>query len=127
MIAQKKLEVRQHSAKKAAGRKKKGLLLKVFSNKMACILLLASVVCFVLTVYVGAYARVTEEGYRKGELLANLKDLRIENEKLEVTLDNLRQPGRVAIFAQENGMLVGGKMVYLKPQVEPHLAQNAQD
>jgi hypothetical protein len=44
-----------------------------------------------------------------------------------VNLDNLRQPGRVAQFAQENGMLVGEKMVYLEPQVEPHLAQNAQD
>lgn len=126
-MAQKKLEVRQHSAKKSAGRKKKSLILRMFSNKMVGILLLASVICFVLTVYVGAYARVIEEGYHKGELLSQLRDLRIENEKLEVNLDNLRQPSRVAQFAQENGMLIGEKMVYLEAQVTPHLAQNAQD
>jgi hypothetical protein len=56
-----------------------------------------------------------------------LRDLRIENEKLEVTLDSRRQPSGVAVFAQENGMVVGSKMVYLKPAVAPHLAQNAQD
>ncbi len=127
MLAQKKLEVRQHSAKKAAERKKKSLILRIFANKMVGILLLASIICFVLTVYVGAYARVTEEGYHKGELLSQLRDLRIENEKLEVNLDNLRQPARVAQFAQENGMLAGEKMVYLDTQVESHLAQNAQD
>lgn len=99
----------------------------MLSNNMVGILLLASMVCFVLTVYVGAYARVTEDGYHKAELLTQLKELQVENEKLSVSLDNLRQPGRVAVFAQESGMRVGDKMVYLKPQTDSHLAQNAQD
>ena len=127
MLAQKKQAVRQYSGNRGSKRRKKNILLRMLANRMVGILLLASVVCFVLTVYVGAYARVTEEGYHKAELLAQLKELRVENEKLSVSVDNLRQPGRVAAFAQENGMLVGDKMVYLKPQTDSHLAQNAQD
>jgi hypothetical protein len=94
---------------------------------MAGSLLLAVVVCLVLTVYVGAYARVTEEGYRKSELLTRLGELRHENEKLAVTLDSLRQPSKVAGFAQENGMCIGDKMVYLKRVGESHLAQNTEE
>ncbi len=127
MLAQRKHEVRQHTVTRAPRRRKRSLILRLFSNKTLGILLLASAICSVLIVYVGAYARVTEEGYRKAELLSKLKELRVENEKLSVTVDRLRQPDRVAVFARENGMSVGNKMVYLKPEVESHLAQNAQD
>lgn len=124
MLALKKQDVKQYTASKTTKRRKVHLLRKLFANQMVGILLLAAVVCLLMTVYVGAYARVTEEGYRKSELVSRLDELQHENEKLAVTLDNLRQPGRVAAFAAENGMHVGDKMVYLKPEGEPHLAQN---
>jgi len=100
------------------------VLRKLLCNRMICILLLASVVCAVLTVYAGAYARVTEEGYRKGELLSHLRDLKVQNEELRVTLDALRQPDQVAEFALANGMHPGDRMAYLKPADEPRLARN---
>ncbi|MBP6964267.1 MAG: hypothetical protein KBC96_07670 [Armatimonadetes bacterium] len=127
MSAQKKRETRKTSSSRASGKGKPGLLGRFFCNKMVRVLLVASVICFGATMYVGAYARFTRDGYRKAELLAQLRDLNVENERLEVGLTGLRQPERVAAFAVQNGMSVGDRMVYLEQDVQPSLAQNAQE
>lgn len=127
MSAQKKRETRKTPSSKASVRRKPSLLGRLFCNKMIGILLAAVIVCSAFTVYVGAYARLTQEGYRKAELLSQLKELRVENERLEVSLDGLRQPDKVAAFAIQNEMCIGSRMVYLEQDEQPSLAKNSQD
>ncbi len=131
MLAQRRHEVRRYSVPRRprtarpAGRKKIGAFQKMLGNSMVCILVLAAAVCFMLTLYVGAYAKVTETGCRRGELQSRLRAVRSENEELRATLNALRQPDRVAEFGLAHGMQpAGDNMTYLKLADEPHVAQN---
>ncbi|HUV05206.1 MAG TPA: hypothetical protein VMX94_08875 [Armatimonadota bacterium] len=95
-------------------------------SRMACVLLLAVAVSFVLSVYVGAYARATENGYHKSDLLGCLRAVSIENESLRLNLDAIRKPDDIEGFALANGMVQGSKMAYLKSIREPRVARNVE-
>jgi len=85
---------------------------------MASILVLAAAVCFLLTVYVSAYARVAEEGYRKSDLLSYLRALKIENQELRVQRDVLRRPDRITELAAAAGMVPSQQMAYVRCPVQ---------
>jgi cell division protein FtsL len=94
---------------------------------MACVLLLAFTVLLVLGIYVSAYAKLTEIGYQKTQLLSDLRALKVENDALRMKLDELRQPDRIAMFAGENGMEQSAEMAYITPPAQVHLAENSED
>jgi hypothetical protein len=108
-------------AKKA---KRTTLLRSLLGNQMARVIVVALVVTCILSVYVSAYARATETGYHRGDLMAQLKSLRLENETLRLRLDQARQPDQIAQFATENGMEQSTKMVYLAPRENQNVARN---
>ncbi len=85
--------------------------------------MLAVAVSLVLSIYVSAYATATETGYHRGELLSQLKKLRIENEVLRLKLEQARQPDQIAAFALASEMEQGTKMMYLAPS-EQNIARN---
>lgn len=127
MIAQRKHEViRPVVSVRPRVRKARrtNLLRALMQNRMACVIMLAMAVSFVLSVYVSAYATATETGYHKGELMSQLKSLRLENEMLRLKLEETRQPDQIAAFAFANGMEQGTKMVYLAPNEQQNIARS---
>lgn len=85
--------------------------------------MLALAVSLLASIYVSAYATATETGYHRGELLSQLKKLRIENETLRLKLEQARQPDRIAAFALASEMEQGTKIMYLAPNTQ-NIAQN---
>ena len=125
MLAQSRYEVARPTAVLRPKRRRRvGLLRKLFRNRMLCVLLLALSALFVCSFYVGAYAKATETGYQRGELLSQLKTLRLENEQLRLKLEELRQPERIALFAVANGMEQGTRMTYVRAIEQPNIARN---
>ena len=124
MLAQRRLEVASPIACRPRRRKRSSLLRMLVRSRMACVLLLAIAVSFVLSVYVSAYARATENGYHKSDLLAHLRVVTVENESLRLKLDDLRKSDCIEKFAVENGMAQGSRIAYLKPAYQPRMAQN---
>ncbi|MDI6826948.1 MAG: hypothetical protein QME62_00530 [Armatimonadota bacterium] len=125
MLAQKRHEVRYEVAPRVIRRKRKGLVGLILGNRMLKILMVA-VACFsVLTVYVGAHAKVIKQGYEKAYLQSRLKALEIENQELRVQLDILRQPDRITKLAIANGMVPAQQMAYVQcPIRELWVAEN---
>ena len=124
MLAQKR-RARQTVVPRARRRKQHGLLRALLCNGMVCILVFAAAACVVLTVYVSAYAKVAEEGYRRSDMVARLAALKIENQELKVQLDILRRPDRITDIAIENGMLPGTEMAFLRcPKQDFWVAEN---
>ena len=107
-------------------RRRRSLLRMLVRSRMACVLLLAVAISFVLSVYVGAYARATENGYHKSELLGRLRAVTVENESLRLKLDGLRKPDDIEAFAVANGMAQGSKMAYLESTHQPRVARNVE-
>jgi len=126
MLAQRRHEVLLPIDRRPRGRRRKSLLRMLVRSRMACVLLLAVAVSFVLSVYVGAYARATENGYHKSDLLGCLRAVSIENESLRLNLDAIRKPDDIEGFALANGMVQGSKMAYLKSIREPRVARNVE-
>lgn len=125
MIVQRRYEAVRPAPVRARRRSKRVNLLRVLlCNRMVCVLLLALVVSSVLSVYVGAYATATETGYRRSDLVSQLKSLRLENEMLRLKLEQARQPSRIAEFALASGMEQSKDMVYLRTNEQPKIAQN---
>jgi hypothetical protein len=106
--------------------KRPNFLRALIHNRMACVVMLALAVSMVLSIYVSAYATATETGYHRGELVAQLKKLRIENEMLRLKLEEARQPDQIAAFAVASGMEQGTKMVYLAPNEQQNIARNVE-
>lgn len=124
MLAQNRLEFVRPLVSRPRKRKHVNILRALMHNQMACILLLAVAVLLLLIPYASAYARVTQKGYHKADLLSHLRNVRLESESLRLDLEALRQPDRIAQFAVANGMEQSSKMAYLRPTGEPRLAQN---
>lgn len=128
MIAQRRHEVMRPVTIRPRARKAKrpNFLRALIHNRMACVVMLALAVSMVLSIYVSAYATATETGYHRGELVAQLKKLRIENEMLRLKLEEARQPDQIAAFAVASGMEQGTKMVYLAPNEQQNIARNVE-
>ncbi len=126
MIAQKRQEVMRPVVVRPRARKAKrpNLLRAMIQNRMVCVIMLALAVSVMLSVYVTAYAKATETGYHRGDLITKLKDLRLENETLRLKLEQVRQPDEIAKYALANNMEQGTRMVYLAPNVEQKVARN---
>lgn len=126
MVAQSRRELMRPLARRRKRRTGTNLLRGLIRNQMACVLLLAVAVLLLLIPYASAYARVTQKGYHRAELLTRLRDMRLENESLRLRLEGLRQPERIAVFALANGMEHGESVAYLRPTNRPRLAQNTE-
>lgn len=98
-----------------------GILLK---HKMGSFLGLAAVTIAVSSTYVGAYSRFMEKGYCKQTLLTNLSQIKKENQKLRLNLEECRQADRIEAFAVANGMKPSQQTAYLGTTVHPHVALN---
>lgn len=128
MVAQtqRRYEVAHPIAYRPKRRKKENLLRALIHNQMVCVLLLAVGVLLLLIPYASAYARVTQKGYHKADLLSQIRSVRLENESLRLGMEELRQPSRIAAFALENGMVQGKALAYIRPAERPNLAQNTE-
>jgi len=105
--------------------KRKSPLRGLIRNNMICAIMCAAVVTLVLSVYVSAYAGAFVSGCDKSSMLAELKAVRTQNNAMQQTLDQLRQPERIEAFAAENGMeQAGSRIAYIKPVGQPSVAQN---
>lgn len=124
MLAQRRYEAVRPAARRLRKRRRTNLLRALIRNRMACVLMLALAVSFILSVYVSAYARAMETGYHRTELLSRLKVLRQENESLRLKLEALRQPDNIAEFAIANAMEPSTDIAYLTPTTQPHVARN---
>lgn len=126
MIAQRSHEVMRPVAVRPRARKARRLnvLQSLIQSKMACVIVLAMAVSLVLIVYVSAYATATQTGYHRGELLSQLKGLRLENESVRLKLEQVRHPDQIAVYALANQMEQGTKMVYLAPNEHQNIARN---
>ena len=126
MLAQRRHEAARPVAFRPRRRRRGNLLRALTHNRMACVLMVAAAVSFLLSVYVSAYARATEHGYERTELLSYLRQVRLENESLRLELEGRRQPDEIAAFATGSGMEQGQKMAFLRPVEQPHVAQNTE-
>lgn len=126
MLAQRKCEVTRPIVRRQRRRRHANFLRALICNRMACVLALALAVSFILIVYVSAYARATQTGYERADLLLQLKNLRQENQSLRFQKDGMRAPELIADFATANSMVPGERMAYLKPVEQPNVAQNTE-
>lgn len=124
VLAQRRYEVARPASARPRRRRRIGILRAFIRNRMACVLVLALTASLVFCIYVAAYARATETGYQGGELLGQLKSLRLDNERLRLKLEELRQPDSIAEFALASGMEQGKMMVYLRPIEQPNIARS---
>ena len=126
MPAERKYEVMRPIVKRQRKRRRANLLRALVCNRMACVLALALAVSFVLIIYVSAYAKATQTGYERADLLLQLKNLGLENQSLRFQKDGMRAPELIAGFAAANGMVPGERMAYLKPVEQPNVAKNTE-
>ena len=124
MLAQRKYEVARPMVRRQRRRRRANLLRTLICNRMVCVLALALAVSFMLIVYVSAYARATQTGYERDDLLVQLKNLRQENQSLKFQKDGKRAPEVIADFAIASGMQPSERMAYLRPVEQPNVAQN---
>ena len=126
MLAQRKYEAARPIVRRQRKRRRANFLRALVCNRMACVLALALAVSFVLIVYVSAYARATQTGYERSDLLLQLKNIKQENQSLRFQKDGMRAPELIAGFAAANGMVPSERMAYLKPVEQPNVAQNTE-
>ena len=71
-------------------------------------------------VHVGLYAKVSENGYQRTDMVAKLRNLKAENELLQARLEYLRSPERLSAEAQKQGMVIadGYERIVLLPSVK---------
>jgi len=69
---------------------------------------------------VGLYAKVSENGYARADLVAKVADLKAENALLQVKLEGLRSPENLSKIAKLEGMVVADsyERVVLLPSVK---------
>lgn len=126
MMAQNSYEMTRPVTGKTRNKRRTSPFRALLRNQIACILLVAAVVCLIANVYISAYAGVVEKGYEKANLMSRLKTLRLENERLRIQLDEMRQPDAITKFADKNGMKQSDEMAYLSPTYQPKVAQNTE-
>lgn len=128
VLAEKRYKEASSSVSQIRGKKRRGLIRAVVNSIMVCVCLVSVIMCLVACVYVGVYAKATESGYRKSDLLAELRALRTENEELRLDLERRRRPAEIEAFATENGMQQVSPVTYLgEPTGEAQIAQNVRD
>lgn len=128
VLAEKRYKEASSSVSQIRGKKRRGLIRAVVNSIMVCVCLASVIMCLVACVYVGVYAKATESGYRKSDLLAELRALRTENEELRLDLERQRRPAEIEAFATENGMQQVSPVAYLgEPTGEAQIAQNVRD
>lgn len=104
--------VRETGSKASEKRPKRRSARRRKQSGLRKILVLASAMT-VLLGYIGVYAQVTHTGYRRAELLTELRSERLENEALRVEIQQLTSPDRLASAAQMAGMLPGTEMNFI--------------
>lgn len=124
MLAERKFEVARPILRKQKRHRRASILRTMICNRLVCVLALALAVSFLLVVYVSAYARATQTGYERVDLVLQLKNLRLETEALRLQKDGMRAPEIIAGFAATSGMEPGERMAYLKPVEQPNVARN---
>jgi cell division protein FtsL len=73
-------------------------------------------VCGLLIIYLGAYARITLLGIHQAQAHATLLQLRAENETLREQSAALQSPTRIQVKAQSLGMVRGSSQVCYIPE-----------
>ncbi|MHB1000959.1 MAG: hypothetical protein ACYC27_17085 [Armatimonadota bacterium] len=126
MMAQNSYDIIRPVTGRSKSKRRTGFFNALFRNQIACILLVAVVVCLVANVYISAYAGVVEKGYEKADLTSHLKALRLQNERMRIKLDGLRQPDKISTFADKSKMKQSEEMAYLSPNYQPSVAQNTE-
>jgi cell division protein FtsL len=123
VLAEKRKEVYSPIYRAPEHTRKKSLLSVAHSTMiLVCLVCLAS--CFFACLHIRAYARATETGYKKSDLLSELRALRIENEKLRLEIDEHRRPTEIEAFAIERGMQQVNPVAYLEyKEKESQIAQ----
>lgn len=128
VLAEKRYKETCSAVSQVRRKKRRSLIYAVVNSIVAFVCVVSVVICLVACVYVGVYAKATESGYRKSDLLAELRALRTENEELRLDLERRRRPAEIEAFATQNGMQQVSPVAYLgRPTGEPQIAQNVGD
>lgn len=107
-------------------RRRSGPVDVLLRNPMVFCIVIAIVLCSVVTVYVSAYAKVTEKGYLRAQLHNRLDKVNMENQKLVLELSKLRKAESISDAAAKLNMKQSDKMAYLSPLEHPAVAQNVE-
>lgn len=75
-----------------------------------------ALVCGLLIIYLGAYARVTLLGLDQARARVTLRQMQTENEMLRAQSAALQSPTRISAHAQSLGMVRGSSQVCYIPQ-----------
>ncbi|MEN6521381.1 MAG: hypothetical protein ABFD46_09580 [Armatimonadota bacterium] len=96
-------------------RKRRGVIL---ARTVFCILAMVS-----LLGYIGLYAQVTIYGYKRAELVKNMRQVEMENQALKAEIQTLSSPERLAEVASATGMTPGSDVVYISTHGDVKVAR----
>jgi len=117
MLAQRKFETTEFEIVRPKRRQRVTMTEILLKHRMGSFLGLTAVLIAVSSTYVGAYSRFMEKGYCKQALLTNLTQLKKENQKLRLTVEECRQADKIEAFASASGMKPSQQTAYLGPMV----------
>ena len=90
----------------------------VGSALVVAVLALAALLC-----YVALWANVTQKGYQRARVVAELQDLNAQNEVLRAQLATLKSPGRICSVARLAGMQPVERCDYIIARSEAQVAR----
>ncbi|MEN6370877.1 MAG: hypothetical protein ABFD64_02595 [Armatimonadota bacterium] len=96
-------------------RKKRGIILV---RTVFCALAMVS-----LLGYIGLYAQVTIYGYKRAELVKNMRQIEMENQVLRAEIQTLSSPEHLAEAASAAGMTPGSDAVYISTRGDVKVAR----
>ncbi len=124
MLANERFNSIQSTNGRSRSKRKPSLFAVLLKSPIVGVLLIAGVFCVIANIYIGAYAGVQEKGYQKSQLNIKLRQLKLENDRLKLQLDQLRQPDEITKFANTIKLKQNEEMAYLSPYNQPKVAQN---
>lgn len=89
-------------------------LRRITTDQMGSALIFALVGLCALLVYVGMYAKATKNGYCRSQLATELREARVENQRLRADIQALSSPDRLSQIAKAAGMQQCGEFDYVR-------------
>jgi cell division protein FtsL len=94
---------------------------------MGSVVLLVLIALGILLGYVGVYAKVTKNGYCRARLNAQVRETRVENQRLRADIQMLSSPDRLGRIAMSAGMQFSGDFDYVRPRPTVVVAEAGRD
>jgi len=100
---------------------------RISRNQMGSVVLSMLIALGILLGYVGMYAKVTKNGYCRSRLSVQVRETRVENQRLRADIQMLSSPDRLAQIAVRAGMQFSGEFDYVRPRPTVVVAEAGRD